>query len=114
MSIAARVEGDQRVAAACVLAARDMPAERRRAAALDRRHHLQLVEAHVPRVGFAPSGTVAAEDLRHLQLRPRHRFRRLLGRRLVLVRLLMLAAGLLEQMLENTILRLYAPLESLM
>ena len=34
-----------------VLAARDMPAERRRAAALDRRHHLQLAEAHMAGVG---------------------------------------------------------------
>ena len=32
-----------------VLAARDMAAERRRAAALDGRHHLQLVEADVAR-----------------------------------------------------------------
>ena len=36
-----------RMAARLVLAARDMAAERRRAAALDRAHHLQLVEAHM-------------------------------------------------------------------
>ena len=44
-----------------------MPAERHRAAALDRAHHLQLVEAHVPAVGLAPGGTVVAEDIRDLQ-----------------------------------------------
>jgi hypothetical protein len=33
-----------------------MAAERRRAAALDRSHHLQLLEADVPAVGLAPSG----------------------------------------------------------
>ncbi len=53
--------------AGVVLAARNVPAERRRAAALDRAHHLQLVEAHVPAVGFTPSGTVVAEDFRDLQ-----------------------------------------------
>ena len=50
-----------------VLAARDMAAERRRAAALDRAHHLQLVEADVAGVGFAPSRPVVAEDIRDLQ-----------------------------------------------
>jgi hypothetical protein len=35
-----------------------MPAERRRAAALDRAHHLQLAEADVAGVGFAPRGPV--------------------------------------------------------
>ena len=40
---------------AAVLAALDMPAERRRAAALDRRHHLQLAEAHMAGVGVTPA-----------------------------------------------------------
>ena len=47
MPVAAAVVGDDGVGA--VLAARDMAAERRRAAALDGRHHLQLVEADVAR-----------------------------------------------------------------
>src|SRR3974390_1559977 len=55
------------VGAALVLAARDVPAERRRAAALDRAHHLHLFEAHMPTVGFTPNGAVVAEDVRDLQ-----------------------------------------------
>ncbi len=55
------------MAARVVLAARDVTAERRRAAALDCTHHLHLVEAHVARVGQTPSGTVVAEDVRDLQ-----------------------------------------------
>ena len=62
-----------------VLAARDMAAERRRAAALDRRHHLELAEAHMAGVGSAPRRPVGAEDIRDLQSRaghPRRRVRR--------------------------------------
>jgi hypothetical protein len=44
-----------------------VPAEGRRAAALDRAHHLELIEAHVTAVGMTPSGPVAAEDVRDLQ-----------------------------------------------
>ena len=55
------------MAARRVLAARDMPAERCCAAALDRTHDLQLIEAHMPAVGLAPSGAVVAEDVRDLQ-----------------------------------------------
>jgi hypothetical protein len=55
------------VAACIVLAARDVPAERRRAAALDCRHHLHLVEADMAAVGVTPSWTVVAEDIRDLQ-----------------------------------------------
>jgi hypothetical protein len=44
-----------------------MATERRRAAALDRAHHLQLTEAYVTAVGLTPSGTVVAEDIRDLQ-----------------------------------------------
>jgi hypothetical protein len=49
-----------------------MPAERHRAAALDRVHHLQLVEAHMPAVGLAPGGTVIAQDVCDLQSWPNH------------------------------------------
>ena len=70
MPIAAGVVGDARVRA--VLAALDMTAERRGAADLDRRHDAPLAEAHMTLVGRAPGGAVAAEDIRHLQLRPRH------------------------------------------
>ena len=47
----------------------DMPAERRRAAALDRRHHLQLVEAEMAGIGRTPRRPVVAEDIRDLQPR---------------------------------------------
>src|ERR1700758_5219429 len=66
MPVAAGVVGDGRVRAGVVLAARDMAAERRRAAALDCAHHLQLVEADVSAVGLTPSGTMVAEDIRDL------------------------------------------------
>src|ERR1700736_3072735 len=48
----ARVVRDLAVRA--LLAARDMAAECRRAAALDRRHHLQLAEAHMAGIGSPP------------------------------------------------------------
>src|SRR6516164_5602904 len=67
MPVAAGVVGDLRMAARRVLAARDISAERRRATALDRTHHLQLVEAHMPAVGLTPSRTVIAENVRDLQ-----------------------------------------------
>jgi hypothetical protein len=50
-----------------VRAARDMSAERRRAAALDRSHHLQLVAADVTGIGLPPCRSVIAEDIRDLQ-----------------------------------------------
>ena len=56
-----------------VLAALDMTAERRRAAALDRRHDLQLAEAHMAGMGRTPSRPVVAEDVRDLDRRPRQR-----------------------------------------
>ena len=68
------------MAARRVLAARDVAAERGSAAALDRAHHLQLIEAHMAAVGLAPSRTVVAEDVRDLQSRSSHN-RRLLRRR---------------------------------
>src|SRR5258708_8109753 len=82
MSVAARVIGDLRVGAFLVLAARDVAAERCRAAVLDRRHHLELAEAHMAGIGLAPCRSMAAEDIRNLQLWPCHP-RRALGGRLV-------------------------------
>src|SRR5215467_8839600 len=56
-----------RVATGVVLAAHDVPTEGRRAAALDRAHHLELAEAQVTAVGLTPSRPVVAEDIRDLQ-----------------------------------------------
>jgi hypothetical protein len=64
------------MAARRVLAARDMPAERRCATALDRTHHLQLIEAHMPAVGLTPSRTMVAENVRDLQSWSSHGRRR--------------------------------------
>jgi hypothetical protein len=50
-----------------VLAARDVSAQRRRAAALDGAHHLELEQADVTAVGLTPRGPVVAEDVRDLQ-----------------------------------------------
>ena len=55
------------VGARGVLAARNIAAEGRGAARLDRAHHLQLLQADAAAVGFTPSGAVVAEDLRDLQ-----------------------------------------------
>src|SRR5580704_11446198 len=65
--VAAAIVGDGRVGAGLVLATHDVPAERRRAAALDRAHHLELAETDVAAVGVTPSGPVVAEDIRDLQ-----------------------------------------------
>jgi len=61
------VVGDDGVSARVVLATCNVATERRRAAALDCRHHLQLVEAHVPAVGLTPSRAMVAENVRDLQ-----------------------------------------------
>ena len=50
--IAAAVVGNDGIGA--VLATRDMTSERHRTTALDGRHHLDLVEADVSGIGFAP------------------------------------------------------------
>ena len=60
-----------------VLAGRDVTAERRRAAALDRRHDLQLAEAQVAEaqvagVGPTEAGPMIAEDLLNLDRGMRH------------------------------------------
>ena len=65
MPIAAGVISDVGVRA--LLAARHVPAESRRAAALDGRHDLELAEAHMAGVGAAPARSVIAEDIRDLQ-----------------------------------------------
>src|SRR6202163_3196044 len=70
VTVAARVVRDLGVCA--LLAARDMSAERRGAAALDCRHHLQLAEADMAGIGPAPCRAVAAEDVRNLQRWTRH------------------------------------------
>ena len=70
VAVAAGIVGDTLVRA--VLAALDMAAERGCAAGLDRRHDLQLGEAHVTRVGLSPSGPMGAKDVGDLQERPRH------------------------------------------
>ena len=67
MPIATAVKGDDSVTAGVVLTARNVAAERRGAAALDRTHYFQLAKAHVTAVGITPSGTVVAEDVRDLQ-----------------------------------------------
>ena len=61
----AAVVGDRGVGA--VLAARDVSAEGRRAAALDGAHHFELEQAHVTAVGMTPRGPVVTEDVRDLQ-----------------------------------------------
>src|SRR6516164_4364495 len=70
MAVAARVVSDAAVAA--TLAALDVPAERGRAALLDRRHHSELSEAHMPGIGSAPVGPMMTEDVCDLQPRAAH------------------------------------------
>jgi hypothetical protein len=81
------------MAARRVLAACDVAAERRRAAALDRTHHLELVEAHMAAVGSAPSGTVIAEDVRDIQSWSNHGRQRYCACGLVASRLARLRRG---------------------
>src|SRR5207244_9898079 len=52
------------------LAALDMTAQRRRSATLDRRHDLELAEAHMAGMGRTPSRSAVAEDVRHLNRWP--------------------------------------------
>ena len=53
-----------------VLAALDMAAQRRRSAALDRRHDLELAEAHMAGMRCTPSRPAVAEDVRDLDRWP--------------------------------------------
>ena len=64
----AGVVGDAQVRAG--LTAFDMTAQRRRSAAFDRRHDLELAEAHMAGMGRTPSRPAMAEDVRHLDRRP--------------------------------------------
>jgi hypothetical protein len=73
---------DLGVAALVVLAAHDMTAERCRAAVLDRRHHLELLEADMAGIGLTPCRSMVAEGIRDLQSWARHACR-VLSRRLV-------------------------------
>ena len=77
MAVATRVVGDAAVAA--ILAALDMPAERGRAALLDRRHDLELPQAHMSGIGPAPVGPMAMKDVGDLQPRAAHGRRLRLG-----------------------------------
>jgi hypothetical protein len=70
MPVAAGIVGDAGVGAG--LALLDMAAERGGTAELDRAHDAPLGEAEMPLVRGAPGGPVAAEDVRHLELRPGH------------------------------------------
>jgi hypothetical protein len=72
VAVATAVVGDDRVGTGVVLATRNMASERRGAAALDRAHHLQLGETHMPGIGATPSGPVVAEDIRDLESVPNH------------------------------------------
>ena len=65
VTVAAGVVGDPFVRA--VLATLDMSAERRGPATLDRRHRLQLAEAHVAGVGLAPRRPMGAKDIGDLR-----------------------------------------------
>ena len=94
MAITTAVVSDDRVRA--IFAASHMAAERRRATALDGRHHLHLVEADVTDIGTTPRRSVVAEDIRDLQHRARHD-RGPLRRRLVFPVLLGLLARLRQQ-----------------
>ena len=66
---------------AAILATLDMPAERGRAALLDRRHDLELIQAQMSGIGSTPVGSMAMEDVCDLQPRAAHRPRLGLGSR---------------------------------
>ena len=69
--VAAGIIGDAKLAAAVALL--DMTAQRGRAAGFDGAHNTALTAAQMAGMGLTVSGTVAAEDIRHLQ-RAAHRF----------------------------------------
>ena len=70
VAIAAGIVGDALVRA--IVAALDVSAECCGATGLDRRHRLQLGEAHVTGVGLAPRRAMGAKDVGDLEGRPRH------------------------------------------
>jgi hypothetical protein len=63
--VATAVIGDPPVPA--VLAGLDVTAKRSSAAVLDRRHHLELVEAQMPSMGGPVCWTSSAEDVGDLE-----------------------------------------------
>ena len=71
----AAIIGDDGVSAGLVLTARNMAAKRRRAAALDRTHNLQLAEAHMAGVGLTPRRSEVAEDSRDFESGTNHEYR---------------------------------------
>ena len=54
-------------------AARHMPAKRFGSAGFNRRHHLELGQADMPRIGLPPRRTVSSEDASDLQPGPGQR-----------------------------------------
>src|SRR6516164_9806752 len=70
MPVTARVVSD--AAVATIFATLDMPTERGRAALLDRRHDLELTQAHMPGIGPTPVGPMAMKDVGDLQPRAAH------------------------------------------
>ena len=97
--IATGVVRDLCMTARLVLAACDMAAELCRAAVLDRRHHLELLEADPAGIGLSPCRSMVAEDIRDLQLRPGHC--RPLRWRLVVLAYIGLLAGVLLELLAR-------------
>jgi len=97
--IATGVVRDLGMTARRVLAACDMAAELCRAAVLDRRHHLELLEADMAGIGLSPCRSMVAEDIRDLQLRAGHC--RPLRRRLVVLASIGLLAGVLLGLLTR-------------
>ncbi len=67
MPITTGVVRDHGMSARGVLTTRNMATEGRRAATLDRVHHLHLRMTEMAPVGETPSRTVVAEDIRNLQ-----------------------------------------------
>ena len=75
MAITARVIGNPRIAAVLVLTTRNMAAERRCAAALDRTHDFELAEAHMAGVGLTPRRSEVAEDICDFESGTDHEYR---------------------------------------
>ena len=67
MAITARVIGDPGITAVLVLTTRNMAAERRCAATLDRTHDFELAEAHMAGIGLTPRRSEVAEDIRDFE-----------------------------------------------
>jgi hypothetical protein len=70
MSVSAAAVGD--LSKPALLAAPNVASQRRRAAGLDRPHHATLATIEVAGIGLAIGFTVAAEDIRHLEVGTSH------------------------------------------